>query len=231
MLPKVSGNLILDYLNKNYVNIQLRTRRDWLDRQLYFHHRPLAVTTQYRGSKLSQPFEPVIANSVQDVHSLGVFTKKTSRLTPKDCRTVVLLFKNTIYKPGGTPQNHYEFAFIRGREGSAENKLDTHVFITTEDRTELRYLRPYSAPIFLKDTSIQGSVSITQYDSTGLYPKKSATRSFSVNSKSTYTIATIDSYCQQNGISGGIFGSLDDVLDAIIDNKLTGDSASKRTAP
>lgn len=230
-LPNVSGSLILDYLAKNYVNIQVRTRRDWLDRQLYFHHRPIAVTSLYRSSKLSQPFEPVIANSIHDFHSLGIFTPKTKKLTPQDCRTIVLLFKNVELISDGMSQDNYEFAFIRGREGRLSHKLDTHVFITTHARTRLSYMRPFIAPLNVNDCSIKGNVAITRYDSSGLYPKESATRSFTVNSKSIYSIDTIDSFCQRNALSGGFSGSLNEVLDAIIDNKLADTSASNSTQP
>lgn len=219
-LPKLSKGTILDYLEKNYVSVQVRVRRDLLDRKLYFHHRPIAVTALYRGSKLSQKFEPVVANSVRDFHSLGLFRKETGRAKPEHFRTLVLLFKNKTLNSGSRTTDRYEFAFIRGRESSSETKLDTHVFVTTKDRSELTYLNPYAIPNSFNVCSIRGVIAITDFDSSGIYPKDSATRSFRLASRKTVTLEQVDAYCEAANLKGGFNENVAEVLDAMIDGKI-----------
>ena len=218
-LPIISRSAILDYIDKNYVAIQLRVRRD-LDRKLYFHHRPLAITAQYKGSKLTQKFEPIVTNTIKDFHSIGVFTKVTERLKPENLRTVVLLFKNSVLKPGLRTGEQFEFAFVRGRQGKTDNRLDTHLFVTTNDRTQVTYLNPYVPPISPNSTSIRGSVVITDFDSKGIYPRESATRSYRLDTRRVYSMTSIDAYCKEKGLPGGIYENLEEVLDALIDEKI-----------
>ena len=219
-LPTVSRVTILDYLDSNYVAIQVRVRRDLLDRKLYFHHRPLAVTAQFRGSKMSQKFEPVVANAINDFHSIGLFTKQAERLEPENLRTLVLLFKNSIIKSGSRTRDQFEFAFVRGTESKSETRLDSHVFVTSRDRSQITYLNPYVPPTNPNSCSIRGSIVITDFDSTGIYPKESATRSFRLDARRTFPMASIDAYCKEQSLVGGIYDNLDDVLDALIAQKI-----------
>ena len=53
-LPTLSRSTIVDYVDEHFVSIQVRMRRDLLDRKIYFYHRPIALTFAYRGSRLSQ---------------------------------------------------------------------------------------------------------------------------------------------------------------------------------
>lgn len=218
-LPILSRSSILDYLDKHYVAIQLRVRRD-LDKKLYFHHRPLAVTAQYKGSKLTQKFEPIVANAIRDFHSIGIFTKVTERLKPENLRTIVLLFKNSVLKPGLRTADQFEYAFVRGRQGKNETRLDTHLFVTSNDRSQVTYLNSYVPPISPNSTSIRGSVVITDFDSKGIYPRESATRSYRLDAKRIYSMTSIDAFCKENGLPGGIYENLDTVLDALIDEKI-----------
>lgn len=98
-LPKVSGAIIEDYLNKHCVLVQGRVRRDLLDRRLYFHHRPLVVTAKYRGSRLTEPFEPLVADKIREFHGIGRFVPETRILRAEQLRTLVLIFKNEILQP------------------------------------------------------------------------------------------------------------------------------------
>ncbi|MFO1064472.1 MAG: hypothetical protein U0892_11470 [Pirellulales bacterium] len=225
-LPKLSGGAILDYLDKHYVSIQARVRRDWLDRKLYFHHRPIAVTGLYRGSKMSQPFEPVVANAVKEFHSIGLFTKQTpTRLKPEHCRTLVLLFKNNILRAGGRYDEQYEFAFVRGRVGKDADRLETHVFVTSRDRSVLCYINPYATPGGLNGCNIRGTVQITDFDSTGLYPKESVTKDYRLSSRRMVSLEAIDAFCKAESLEGGLHENLDEVLDAIIDERLKADDS------
>lgn len=219
-LPTVSRGSILDYLDSNYVAIQVRVRRDLLDRKLYFHHRPLAVTAQFRGSRMTQKFEPVVANAINDFHSIGLFAKEGATMAPENLRTLVLLFKNSVIRSGARTRDQFEFAFIRGKEGKSDTRLDSHVFVTSRDRSQLTYLKPYSPPTSPNACSIRGSIVITDFDSSGIYPKESATRSFRLDARRTFPMSSIEAYCKEQSLVGGLYDNLDQVLDALIDEQI-----------
>lgn len=223
-LPVASRGKILDYMEEHYVSIQVRVRRDLLNDKLYFHHRPLAATAQYRGSKVTRPFEKLVSTAVREFRSVGLFSQSRDERKPEDLRTLVLLFKNTVLKSGSRTIDQYEYAFVRGRQGSREDRLDTHVFVTSNDRTQLVYLNPYARPMRPEDCSIRGAIAITDYDGTGIIPRESATRSYRLNARRIFPMENIDAYCQKNNLSGGIYEHLDVVLDVLID-QMTGKKA------
>ncbi|MCC6509969.1 MAG: hypothetical protein IT423_12755 [Pirellulaceae bacterium] len=221
-LPLASRSRILDYMDENYVSIQVRVRRDLLDSKLYFHHKPLAATVRFRGSKVTQSFEPLVRTAVYEFRSVGLFTTNRGERRPEDLRTLVLMFKNTAIQTGARTVNQYEYAFIRGREGKDEDRLETHVFVTADQRSQLVYLNPYERPSRPDACSIRGSIAITDFDSTtGAIPRESATRSYRLDARRIFPMENIDVYCQNNKLEGGIYQHLDEVLDVLIDQMKT----------
>lgn len=221
-LPKVSGGIIEDYMDKHCVLVQGRVRRDLLDRKLYFHHRPLVVTAKYLGSRLTEPFEPLVAAKIREFHGLGLFVPETRIIKAQHLRTLVLIFKNDILQSSSArAREQFEFAFILGREGEVGDKLDHHVFVTTDDRQTLHYLAPYSQPLRPSQSSILGRIAVTDYDSTGIFPKASATRSYKLDTRSKFTLEDLEKYCLDQQLSGGFHKNLTPVLNAIIDGTMS----------
>lgn len=224
-LPALSRGPIVKYLNDHYVSIQGRIRRDLLDRKPYFHHRPLALTAQYRGSKMTQDFEPIVASSMREFHSLGLFVPGDTRLkTPENYRTIVLLFRTEIMSSTSrSPRESFEFAIIRGREelNADELALRPHVFVTSQGRTKLEYLSPSQRPLSPARCGVLGRIAVTKFDSAGIYPQASATRSYRLDSQSVWDMGkSLDAYCQQQQWRGGFAENVSRVLDAIIEGEL-----------
>lgn len=223
-LPIVSRGSILDYLESNYVDIQVRIRKDLLDRKLYYHHRPLAVTAQFRGSKLSQGFEPIVSGSIREFHSLGVFAESGKRFyDPEELRTVVLLFRTPMLRAGTKlKEDVYEFAFIHGVANEDGTEIEPHVFVTTEDRTQLNYLsRQTRRPTSPSACSIVGGIAVIDFDSTGVYPRESATRSYRLDTRFSLPMSELDTFCGSENLGGGFGENVPVVLQAIVDRKLT----------
>lgn len=222
-LPALSGAQIASYIDEKFVAIQCRVRKDYLDRKLYYHHRPLALTTHYSGSKITDAFEPVVSHTVRDFHGIGLYVKDAGVLKAEKLRTMVMIFKNRMLRGGSTrPIEQFEFAFVRGRDGKTPDSLQQHVFVTSNSRTQLSYLRPYSFPRSQNTVSILGKIAVTKFDdATGLYPVIAATRSFKLNASKSISIETINAYCKKQSLTGGMANNLDTVLDAVIDGKLT----------
>lgn len=215
-LPTPIRGKILEYMEDHYVSIQVRVRRDLVSNKLFFHHRPLAATANFRGSKVTQPFEHLVTTAVRDFRSVGLFSKVREDRKPEDLRTLVLIFKNTVIKSGTRTGSQIEYAFIRGREGNKPDRLTNHVFVTSNDRTQLVYLNPYARPSRPDDCSIRGSIVITEFDKL-FYPKESATRSYRLDAKRIFPMENIDAYCKKHDLDGGIYENLDTVLDVLID--------------
>lgn len=221
-LPALSGAKIASYIDEKFVAIQCRVRKDYLDRKLYYHHRPLALTSHYTGSKITDAFEPVVSHSVKDFHGIGLFVKEPGVLKAEKLRTMVMIFKNRMLRGGNSrPIEQFEFAFVRGRDGKTPDSLQQHVFVTSNNREQLNYLRPFALPRAQNGCGILGRIAITKYDdTTGLYPVICATRSFKLNSGWSMPMERIRAYCSQQKLAGGIANNLDTVLDAAIDGKL-----------
>jgi hypothetical protein len=182
----------------------------------------LALTTHYTGSKFTDAFEPVVSHSIKDFHGIGLFVKEPGVLKAEKLRTMVMIFKNRMLRGGSTrPIEQFEFAFVRGRDGKTPDALKQHVFVTSNNRAQLNYLRPYSPPRSQNACGILGRIAVTKYDdTTGLYPVICATRNFKLNSGWSMPIETVNAYCVQQKLAGGIAYNLDTVLDAAIDGKL-----------
>jgi len=218
-LPKLSRSRILSYVDEHFVVIQARVRQDLLDRKLYFHHRPIAVTTQFASPRLSVAFEPVIANSVKEFHSLGLFTSETKKLKPENLRTLVLLLKNNTVV-GNRVHSQYDYAFIHGVPDKTGKSLEHHIFVTSENRQRLNYLSNYHVPRRQQECSIRGAVVITEYDSSGIFPKTSATKSYALRAVRSFSMAEIYKFCEQQGYKNGLESNLDTVLAAVVNQKL-----------
>ncbi len=221
-LPALSRGKIVSYLQDNYVLIQGRIRRDLLDRKLYYHHRPLALTARYRGSRLTQAFEPIVSNTIREFHGLGLFVPEgPGRDKPEKFRTLVLLFRSEMMSSlGSSSRETHEFVFVRGRERAA-GSLDSHLFVTTENRTQLHYLRSAARPTSPRGTQILGRIAVTRFDASGLYPKSSATRSYRLDTRRQLSVDALDTYCAEQGLPGGFARHATVVLDAFIDGKIT----------
>lgn len=217
-LPLTSRSKILEYLDDHYVSIQVRQRRDLVNGKLYFHHLPLAATANFRGVKVTQPFDRMVSTAMQDFRSVGLFTKTApNELKPEDLRTLVLIFRNTVLKSESRTASQFEYGFVRGREGSKPDRLTAHVFVTSRDRTELVALNTYHRPSRPDDCSIRGAVAITDFDKSGIIPKESATRSYRLDALRVFPMANIEEYCTKNNLKGGFFENVDTVLDILID--------------
>lgn len=217
-LPMTSRKTILDYIEKHYVSIQVRMRRDLVTGKQYFHHRPLAATANFSGSKVTQPFDRLVSTAVRDFRSVGLFSKVAEEeRKPEDLRTLVLMFRNTIVKSESRTASQFEYGFVRGRDGGKGDRLATHVFVTSKDRSELVYLNGYRRPTRTENCSIRGSVVITEFDRTGIVPKESATRSYRLDALRHFPMENIEDYCTKNNLKGGFFANVDTVLDVLID--------------
>jgi hypothetical protein len=218
-LPSLSRAQITSFVAGHYLSIQTRIRRDLVDREPFYFHRPIGVLARYRGSRVSQPFEPILRETVNDFHGMGLFVPEGGDARdPKSLRTLVLLFRTDLMV-GRLTTESLEYAFILGRKDRITGSLEPHVFVTTEDRSQLHYLRDGRKPVTKSEASILGRVVITDFDSSGLVPQESATRSFRLRKRASFSMSELDKACESAGKKGGVAQNLTFVLNAIADGK------------
>ncbi|MEZ6103016.1 MAG: hypothetical protein R3E01_29080 [Pirellulaceae bacterium] len=234
-LPTVSRRQILSYMGEHYVSVQARVQRDPASGQLFLHHRPLAATVRYRGASITQPFHQAVTTSVQEMHSLGLYLPEGADVTAENLRTLVMTHRNIQLETLATltdlrrARPDYEYVFVRARPGrTADDRLETHTFATTEHRTRLHYVSPSNDPIQVAQCGIAGTVVFTEF-SQGVYPVNAVIRKTSVRSRATYPMDSLDAYASSQGWEGRALAHLNETLDAIIDGKVSFDAPDLAT--
>ena len=92
--------------------------------------------------------------------------------------------------------------------------------LTSDSRKRLNYLSDYRPPRRQRDCSIHGSVVITDYDPSGIFPKTSATKSYDLNVARSYTMEELNQYCESQKLIDGLRKNLDTVLLAIAEHRI-----------
>ncbi len=228
-LPTLSGGLILDYLSRHYLWVQMQVHKDLGTGELYLNQNPLAAVAEFRGARLTQEFVEMTAAAVNDMRALGLYVKTGVKASPENLRTAVLLFKHNLAEPGAItlagPQfkPDYELLFVRllpPSNGSRRSEPKLHVFATSDQRGTLHYLRTGSGPSTPDECSIKGLIFFTEYKYANRLPAASATRKVSVRAKASYALSDLDAYAAQCGWKGDASDNLTEVLDAIIDGQV-----------
>ena len=179
-----------------------------------------------------------MAGSIREIHSLGVYLPTKMLPTPENLRTVVLVHKHTAAeaspaRPGAfNLVSRYEFIFVRARASVAGNRLDLHVFATSDERRKLHYLRSGGSPTNPDDCTINAEVFFTRFGNGGLIPEEAAMRREKVKARSSYDLIELDAHIKRNiALKGDAFDNLLETLDAIIDGKIKPAMKPAATAP
>jgi hypothetical protein len=199
LLPALSGAQILDYLKSNYVSVQARVYREPVSRALYLGSRTLVATRKYRGSKLTQPFDATVGESVNNMRSLGLLLPGRLPPTPPNLRTLVLVHKNQLSqddKRGGGAKTNFEYLFIRALPAGPD-QFDLHAFATSDERTRFHWLKPAPAPAIPSDCSVRGAVHFTEYSHQGLYPKNAVIRRSLITAQKTFGWESVENYARK----------------------------------
>ncbi len=234
-LPTVSGSQILRYLQGHYVTIQARVQKDPVTSELFLHHRTLACTATFGRGALTQEFTDATLTAVREFHSLGVFLPGHESPSPKNLRTLVLIYRSVILLPGNLAGNqrlkpNFEYVFIRARDAGNKSprQLSLHAFATSDQRRRLHLLQPWSAPQKPHQCGVRAKVLFTEFSTLGLIPTKSATRDVEYDSKTIIDWEILDRYAQEHQWRGDALDNLNLTLDLIIDGKISAQRAGGR---
>lgn len=219
-LPTLSKETILEYLAEHYVSVQARVQKEAKGSE-YLHHRCIVCTGTFSPRKLTEDFHQAVANSVREIHSLGMYLPPKVDPTPENLRTAVLVHKHIgIDLVAKKTRPEFELIFFRGKQ-SALGKLDLHCFVTTDMRTKLHYVKPaLKPPMRYADCSLKAQVYFSKYVDNGLVPSDSVVRNQTVNSQATFLLKDLDAMVKSELHLSDAFTNLNETLDAIIDGKL-----------
>lgn len=220
-LPVLSGNQILTYLKAHFVSVQARIYREPVSRELYLGPRCLAATQTFQKGNLTEEFSPTVAESVNNIRSLGLLLKAKTPPTAANLRTLVLVHKNELSQ--GTSavvaaKTNYEYLFIRGVEAGPD-RLELHAFATSDERTKLHWLMPAQLPTAPSNCSVRGAVHFTEYSMQGLYPKTAVIRRSLITGQLSIPWDALDIYAHKT-LGRPAFECITEILDAIISGDL-----------
>ncbi|MBL8828238.1 MAG: hypothetical protein JNM18_14755 [Planctomycetaceae bacterium] len=225
-LPTLSGGQIISYLEQNFVSVTARVCRDLDSDELYLHHRPVAATVGYKGSKVTLDFDEFVLKSVQNIRSLGVFPSGDDPYDPKSWRTLVMVYKNGVADPRDVTKKieTYEYVFVRARgpKRGPTRQLDLHVFATDNNRTELLRVPEYRHPARASQCSVVGEVHFTKYRYGNLLPAECITRKIEYRAAERFSINKLDEQAREAGWKNFV-EHLPEALDKLIDREWRGD--------
>lgn len=222
-LPTVSKSRILRKVNGNYISLQVRVLRDRTSGAVYLYYKPYAAIGAYAGDPLAQEFAPLMEDSMRDVRGIGLFVKEGTQPSAEAFRTFVAVTKNTtMTEPasGGEPtfKTNYELILVRARvEGS---QVVLHCIGTSEERTKLQYIQPYSVPTAPDQCSMKSLIYFTDYTLAKQSPSKKALLQVTFNTRSSLPVTKVNEYLNAQGLAGTMFDHLTEALDAVIDGKV-----------
>lgn len=220
-LPGISKRRILDVVNGKYIAMQLRVHRDAAG-HVYLYYKPFAAVGSYTAPG-AQEFSPLIETSIRDFRGIGLFVKRGEPLTPDSFRTFVAINKNYLVvgeEEDGTPnvQDHYELSFVRARVDG--DNVELHAFGTSEHRTRLNYVVPFSPPKSTADCGLTSTLIFTAYTLAKQSPSAKAARRVDFHNRQDYLIEDLDRFAATQGWDGDALSNLTTLADAMIDGKV-----------
>lgn len=237
-LPSLSKPRILRRVEGDYVVLQVRLHRDNASGAVYLYHRPLAAVGSFGQPGLAQEFAPVMEDSVRQVRGLGLFVDPDRRHVEEDDLRTLVAVSQSLMVVDGPPQDvpanvaetaatrvggfdvapAYRLIFVRARAVGDQFRL--HTFVTSKEADTLAYLPAYQSPSRPDDCTVTSEIVFTGYTAAKQSPIAKASRTMTVHDQARYSIADLDAWIAEQGLSGGAFAHLTLALDAIIDGRV-----------
>lgn len=222
-LPALTGHLIVSYIQEHFVSIQARIVKDPLTLGLFLAPEPMAATAKFQGALITERIQPAVRSSIQNFRSLGLLIEHGREPRPESLRTLVLVHKYLLAKPGSRtssrPRPQYELVIIRGRE--KDGHLELHSFVTSNSRRVLHYLGESRKPRRTTDCNIQATIYFSEYSHASLVPVKGIVRKSLVKSQSHFSLDKLKVFVKHRHWEGDVWDNVTEVLDNIIDGKIT----------
>lgn len=220
-LPGVTRGIIDDYLKAHQLTIQPSFYHDEQSR--------LILSPLIRASfvRLDTPAtaataESMIAKSIGELRTLGVYWKEVEVFSPALCRTLILGFQYTLDVEGvaekPNAQREYELVFLHVLKDATVAKPKLAVFATSDARTQFHLLEETNPDSVEQLAAITADVRFADAKMLGMYPQAPVVTK--VRHRALLTIPADLVQSQIDGLGVGKEAGFSEVLDALYERAM-----------
>ena len=220
-LPGVTRGIIEDYLKAHQLTIQPSFYHDEQSR--------LVLSPLIRASfvRLDTPAtaamaESMIAKSIGELRTLGVYWKEAEVFSPELCRTLILGFQYTLDVEGVAAKNNaqreYELVFLHVLKDATVVKPKLAVFATSDARTQFHLLEETNPDSVEQLAAITADVRFADSKMMGMYPQAPVVTK--VRHRALLTIPADLVQSQIDGLGIGKEAGFSEVLDSLYERAL-----------
>ena len=215
-LPGVTKGIIEDYLKAHQLTVQPSFYHDEQGRLILS---PLIRASFVRldTPALAALAEPMIAKSIGELRTLGVYWNETEAFVPALCRTLILAFQYTLEVEGfaakPNAQREYELVFLHLLKDASVTHPKLAVFATSDARTQFHLLEETNPDSVEQLAAITADVRFADSKMMGMYPEAPVVTK--VRHRALLTIPTDLVQAQLDGLGAGKEADFSEVLDAL----------------
>lgn len=220
-LPAVTRGIIEDYLKAHQLTIQPAFYHDEQSRLILS---PLIKASFVRLDTpgIAAVAESMIAKSIGELRTLGVYWKETEVFSPALCRTLVLAFQYTLDVEGvaakPNAQREYELLFLHVLKDATVAQPKLAVFATSDARTQFHLLEETNPDSVEQLAAITADVRFADSKMLGMYPEAPVVTK--VRHRALLTIPTDLVQTQIEGLGLGNEAGFSEVLDSLYERAM-----------
>ena len=220
-LPSVTRGIIEDYLKAHQLTVQPSFYHDEQGRLILS---PLIRASFVRldTPALASLAEPMIAKSIGELRTLGVYWNETEAFVPALCRTLILGFQYTLDVEGvaakPNAQREYELVFLHLLKDASVSNPKLAVFATSDARTQFHLLEEINPESVEQMAAITADVRFADSKMMGMYPETPVVTK--VRHRALLTIPTDLVQAQIDGLGVGKEADFSEVLDGFYERAI-----------
>lgn len=220
-LPSVTRGIIEDYLKAHQLTIQPSFYHDEQGR-LILSPVIRASFVRLDTPELAALAEPMIAKSIGELRTLGVYWKEAEEFAPALCRTLILGFQYTLDIEGvaakPNAQREYELVFLHLLKDASVSQPKLAVFATSDARTQFHLLEETNPDSVEQLAAITADVRFADTRMLGMYPESPVVTK--VRHRALLTIPAELVQAQIDGLGQGEEAGFSDVLDSLYERAM-----------
>lgn len=230
-LPSVTRGIIEDYLKAHQLTVQPSFYHDEQGRLILS---PLIRASFVRldTPAIASLAEPMIAKSIGELRTLGVYWNDTEAFVPALCRTLILGFQYTLDVQGvaakPNAQREYELVFLHLLKDASASNPKLAVFATSDARTQFHLLEETNPDSIEQLAAITADVRFADTRMLGMYPEAPVVTK--VRHRALLTIPADLVQAQIDGLGAGKEADFSEVLDSLYERALGQAQSAAKTS-
>ena len=236
-LPGVTRGIISDYLRSHQLTIQ-PSYYHTESQQLVLSPRLRAAFVRLDSPEKCVEAEPMIASSIQELRTLGVYWNSEEKFVPAACRTLILGFRYVLdadkSKGRATAQSEFELLFLHLLKDASPTNPRLAVFATSDGRTQFHLLELTEPDNPAQMAAITADVRFSDTKLLGMYPENPVVTSVKHRALLSVPVDLVKSQIQglgDNAPDDGFSGVLDKLYVTAIGDSQKPVESSEATTP